>query len=153
LLVAYIFGVLGIAPILAIGGRNAEYFGSVFLFAVALPFFVLYFRSAENWWAIIPAGAVSVVGVIATLAIAGFINDGNSGGYVSALLLGGLSATFAVVWLRNHMDWARVVTIILGALAVASVFFVSYFEIFWPFMFILGGVYLLYLALRKPKAV
>ena len=153
LLVAYITGVLGIAPLMSVGGRNAEYFGSVFLFAVALPFFVLYFRSAQNWWAIIPAGAVSVVAVIATLAIAGLINDANSGGYIGAFLMGGLSATFAVVWLRDHKDWARVVTIVLAVLAVSSIFFVSYFQTFWPFVFIAGGIYLLYLALRKPQAV
>lgn len=153
LLVAYITGVLGIAPLMSIGGRNAEYFGSVFLFAVALPFFVLYFRVPENWWAIIPAGAVSAVGVIVTLAIAGLINDTNGGGYAGALLMGGMSATFAVIWLRDHKDWARILTIIHAVLAVASIFFVSYFQTFWPFAFILAGVYLLYMALRRPKTV
>lgn len=153
LLVAYITGVLGIAPLMSMGGRDAEYFGSIILFAVALPFFVVYFRSAQNWWAIIPAGAVSVVAVIVTLAIARLINDSTSGGYVGAFLMGGLAATFAVVWLRDHKDWARIVAIVLGVLAVASVFFVSYFQTFWPFAFILAGVYLLYVALRRPKTV
>lgn len=153
LLVAYIFAVIGLAPLMSIGGRNAQYFGAVFLFAVAVPFFVVYFRSVQNWWAIIPAGAVSVLAVVTTLAIAGLINDARNGGLVGALLLGGLSATFAVVWLRDHKEWARFVTIVLAVLAVASVFFVSYFEMFWPFVFIAGGVYLLYGALRKPKTV
>lgn len=152
LLVAYIFGVLSIAPMLAAFGEMAAYFGSVFLFAVALPFFVVYFRSAENWWAIIPAGAVSVVAVIATLAIAGVINDSSSGGYVGAFLMAGLAATFAVLWLRHAKDWARIVTIVLGALAVASAFFSSFYEMFWPVAFILGGVYLLYIALRPKTA-
>lgn len=153
LLVAYIMGVLSIAPMLAAFGEMAAYFGSVFLFAVALPFFILYFRSAENWWAIIPAGAVTVVGIVATLAIAGLINDAKSGGYVNAFLMGGLAATFAVVWLRHAKDWAKIVAVILAVVAVASVFFVSYYEIFWPVAIILGGVYLLYTAMRKPKTV
>ena len=153
LLVAYITGVLGIAPLMSLGGRDAEYFGSIFLFAVAVPFFVVYFRSAENWWAIIPAGAVSVVAVIVTLAIAGLINDATSGGHVGAFLMAGMAATFSVLWLRHGMGWARIVTIVLGALAVASAFFVSYYQTFWPVVFILGGVYLLYLALRKPNTV
>lgn len=151
LIVAYVFGVLSIAPMLAAGGEIAAYFGSVFLFAVALPFFILYFRSAENWWAIIPAGVLSVVGVVATLAIAGLINDSSSGGYVNAFLMGGLAVTFAVLWLRHNKAWARVVTIVLAVLAVASVFFVSYYEIFWPVAIILGGLYLFITALR-PKA-
>lgn len=156
LLVAYIFGVLSIAPMLASFGDVAAYFGTVFLLAVALPFFIIYFRSGEeNWWAIIPAGALTVVAVIATFAIAGLINEGGegsflNGGHASALLMAGLAVTFSVVWLRNHKDWARIVTIILGALAVASAFFVSYYEMFWPAAFILSGIYLFYTALR-PK--
>jgi hypothetical protein len=58
LLVAYIFGVLSIAPMLAAFGEMAAYFGSVFLFAVALPFFVIYFARLRTggdhtggvWW-------------------------------------------------------------------------------------------------------
>jgi hypothetical protein len=98
LLVAYILAVLGLAPLMSIGGRDAEYYGPIFLLAVALPFFVVYFRSPANWWAIIPAGSVATVAIIAALAIAGFINertrclcerrvckclvDGRPGGYV-----------------------------------------------------------------------
>src|SRR5690554_3145313 len=48
LLVAYTLAVLGIAPAMASGGRDAAYYGPLFLFAVALPFFILYFRSTEN---------------------------------------------------------------------------------------------------------
>ena len=152
LIVAYVFGVLSIAPMLAAGGEMAAYFGSVFLFGVALPFFILYFRSAQNWWAIIPAGVLTVVGVIATLAIAGFINDATSGGYVNAFLMAGLAVVFAILWLRHNKDWAKIAAVVLAVVAVASVFFVSAYEIFWPVAIILGGIYLLYTALR-PKAV
>jgi hypothetical protein len=151
LLVAYIFGVLSLAPMLAAIGDMAGYFGSVLMFAIALPFFIVYFRTPDNWWAIIPAGALSVVGVVVGLAIAGVIDDTTSGGYVNAFLMAGLAATFSVIWLRHHRDWAKIVTIVLGILAVASVFFFGYYEIFWPVAFICGGIYLLYLAFR-PKA-
>ena len=136
---------------LAAFGDAAGYFGAVFLFAVALPFYVLYFRSPEHWWAIIPAGVLSAVGVVVGLAIAGVINDATSAGYVNAFLMAGIAATFAVLWLRHHRPWAKIVTIVLGILAVASGFLFGYYEIFWPVAFICGGVYLLYLALR-PKA-
>ena len=153
LLVAYIMFVLSIAPAMVSGGGNtAAYFGSVFLFAIALPFFILYFRSAENWWAIIPAGVMTTLSVIAGLAIAGLIRNEDQGGYANALLMGGLAVTFAVVWLRHAKDWAKVVTIVLAALAVASVFFASYTEIFWPVAIILAGGYLLFTAMR-PKTV
>ena len=148
LIIAYVFSVLSIAPMLAAGGDMAAYFGSVFLFAIALPFFLLYFRSTDNWWAIIPAGVLSVVGVIATFAIAGLINDRSSGGYVNAFMMSGLAATFAIVWLRHAKSWAKIVTVVLAALAVGSVFFATYSQILWPVAIILVGTYLFFSALR-----
>jgi hypothetical protein len=153
LLVAYILGVLSIAPALAsFGGDSASYFGAVFLFAVGIPFFVLYFRSLENWWAIIPAGVMTVLAVITALAIAGWIRNEHQGGYANALLMGGLAATFAIVWLRHGKPWAKIVTIVLAAVAVGSVFFATYSQILWPVAIILVGAYLFYTALR-PKTV
>jgi hypothetical protein len=151
LIVAYVAAVLGIAPLMAMGGHDAAYFGPIFLFAVALPFFVVYFRSEGNWWAIIPAGALTTLAVISALAIAGFIESARQGGYANALLMGGLAVTFGVVWLRNARPWAKVVAAALAAVAVASVFFATYSEILWPVVIILVGVYLLYIASR-PKA-
>jgi len=153
LLVAYVMFVLSIAPAMASGGGDtAAYFGSVFLFAIALPFFVIYFRSAENWWAIIPAGVMTTLSIIAGLAIAGLIRNENQGGYANAFLMFGLAITFAVVWLRHAKDWAKVVTIVLAALAVASVFFATYSEIIWPVVIILAGGYLLFTAMRPKTA-
>ena len=152
LIVAYVFGVLSIAPMLAAFDELAAYFGAVFLFAVALPFFIIYFRSMDNWWAIIPAGALSIVGVIAAVAIAGLINNATSGGYVNAFMMGGLAATFAVVWLRHAKPWAKIVTIVLAALAVGSVFFATQAEILWPVAIILVGAYLFFTALRSKTA-
>jgi hypothetical protein len=152
LLVAYILAVLGIAPLMATGGRDAAYYGPIFLFAVALPFFIVYFRSPENWWAIIPAGSVTVIAIIAALAISGWIRNANEAGYANALLMGGLAVAFAVVWLRHDKAWAKVVTIVLAVVAVASAFFASASQIFWPVAIILVGVYLFYTALRPKTA-
>jgi hypothetical protein len=151
LLVAYIFGVLSVAPAMAAGGRDAAYFGPLFLFAIGLPFLVLYLRSSAQWWAIIPAGVLTTIALIAAWAIAGFIQSEREGAYASALMMGGLAATFAVLWLRHAKDWARIVTLVLAALAVASLFFVSYYQFIWPVAIILVGAYLLFSALR-PKA-
>jgi hypothetical protein len=152
LLVAYIMGVLSLAPAMAsFGGDTAAYFGAVILFAIALPFFIVYFRSADNWWAIIPAGVLTTVSVITGAAIAGLIRNETQGGYVNVFLMGGLAVTFAVIWLRHAKPWAKVVTIVLAALSVASIFFASYTELFWPLAIILAGAYLLYTAMRPRK--
>lgn len=153
LLVAYILFVLSVAPAMAsFGGRTAAYFGSVFLLAIALPFFFVYFRYPQNWWAIIPAGVMTSLAVVATLGIAGWIRDAETGGVSNAILMGGLAATFAVIWLRHSKPWAKIVTVILAAVGVVSVFFASFGNIFWPLAIILVGGYLLFTAL-KPKPV
>jgi len=152
LIVAYATAVLGIAPLMATGGRDAEYYGPIFLFAVALPFFVLYFRSAANWWAVIPAGVLTTISIVAALSISGIVRFEREEAFMTALLMAGLAATFAVLWLRHEKAWAKVVTLALAALAVASFFFISYYQIFWPIVIILAGAYLLYIALR-PKTI
>lgn len=153
LLVAYIMFVLSIAPAMAsFGGDAAAYYGPIFLLAIALPFFFIYFGATEKWWAIIPAGVMTVLAVIAALGIAGWIKNEEQGGYANAILMGGLAVTFGVIWLRHAKEWAKIVTVILAVLAVASVFFASYTEIFWPIAIILAGGYLLFTTFR-PKAV
>lgn len=152
LLVAYIMFVLSLAPAMASGGgKTSAYYGSIFLLAVALPFFVVYFRSASNWWAIIPAGVMTTLALIAAFAIAGWIREGNNG-YANAFVMFGIALTFAVVWLRHSKDWAKIVAIFLALLAVAFVFLASYMEILWPVVIILAGGYLLFTAMR-PKAM
>jgi hypothetical protein len=151
LIVAYVMAVLGVAPLMAMGGETAAYFGPIFLLAVALPFLVVYFRTPERWWAIIPAGAVTSVAVVAALAIANFIQSETQAAYANAVLMGGLAATFAVIWLRHAKAWAQIVTLALAALAVASLFFVSYSQVFWPIAIVLVGAYLIFISLR-PKA-
>ena len=66
--------------------------------------------------------------------------------------MAGLAATFAVLWLRHAKSWAKVVSIVLAALAVASVFFATLTEMFWPVAIILAGGYLLFTALRPKTA-
>jgi hypothetical protein len=152
LLVAYIMFVLSLAPAMSsFGGDVAAYFGALVLFAIAFPFFIVYFRSAENWWAIIPAGVLTTLSVITALAISGWIQDTETGGYSTAILMGGFAATFAVIWLRHDRPWAKIVTIVLAALAVVSGFVTPYSEVVWAVAIILVGAYLLFTAL-KPKS-
>ncbi len=153
LLVAYILAVLSVAPLMAIFGDTAGgYFGAVFLFAAALPFFVIYIRTPARWWAVIPAGALTVLAFVTALAVGGLIASEADGVYVNVLLMGGLAATFALVWLRNGKSWAKIVTIVLAALAVISVFFISSYNLIWPIVLLLAGGYLLYTALRRQMA-
>ncbi len=148
LIPAYVMTVLAIAPVMTSDSRYAPYYGSVFLLAVALPFFVVYFRSPQNWWALIPAGAMTTLALVAALGITGWIHGVREGVYATALLMAGLAVTFAIICLRHAMPWAKIVSLVLAAVAAVSVFFAASL---WPVAIILAGMYLLYVALR-PKA-
>jgi hypothetical protein len=152
LLVAYIAAVLAIAPAMASSAVTAPYYGAVFLLSVAVPFFVVYFRSPDKWWAIIPASAVALIAIISIPAIAGWIRTENQGGYASAFLMAGLAVAFAVIWRRHDKSWAKIVTIVLAALAVASVLFAAHSEVLWPVAIILVGLYLLFISMRRKIA-
>ena len=149
LLVAYIFAVLAIAPIMSTLGEGGDYYGGVFFLALALPFLYIYLKSSERWWAIIPACVFIALCIITVAGIAGWLQDTTGGGYASALLMGALAIAFAVIWQRHAKPWARIVTIVFAGLAVASALFASQAEILWPLAIIIVGAYLLYTSMRK----
>jgi hypothetical protein len=93
------------------------------LFLLALPFFVVYFWSKKNWWALIPAGFLTSLSLVVVLSI--FVrNDHNTmtGIYIGTMLLG-FAATMAVLWLRRGIQptgWAKYPAAGLLLLAVVA---------------------------------
>lgn len=153
LLVAYILAVLGIAPFMIVQGQGAEwgasYYGAVLFFAVALPFFAVYLRNPARWWAIIPAGALATLGIVAALAISGVIRPQSEGGNVLALLLVGTAATFAIPGWRHAKNWAKIVALVLVLSASASIFFFGQMQIIGALTLFVLGAFLLVSALRR----
>jgi hypothetical protein len=47
---------------------DGELIGAIIMFAIALPFVVVYVRNREHWWALIPAGVMGMVGLIVLLS-------------------------------------------------------------------------------------
>jgi hypothetical protein len=80
---------------------SALFDGAGPLFLFALPFFVLYFWSKKNWWALMIAGGLTSVGLVTVLSI--LIPNGQNamtGVYNSVLLLG-FAFTMGALWLRR----------------------------------------------------
>jgi hypothetical protein len=127
----------------------------------ALPFFVTYFWSKHNWWALIPAGVFASVGLVVLIEILiphqeypTLPNTLSWDVYTWVLFLG-LAATFGAVWLRHQTeptDWAKYPAVGLLAVALLDILLGEHFQEFWPATVTLViGVMLLLAALNKRK--
>ena len=115
--------------------------GGVFLGSIAVAFWVVYFLNRDrNWWALIPAGVLSTLALIAVDPISRLIP-------AEFLFFIGLSATFALVALvnqpRENFIWAWIPSGILFAIAIIIGFTASRMRIAFPVVLILAGLLIL----------
>lgn len=69
LIPAYVLLVVGVmVPLTDLGVINDFLIVSLILFAIAIPFFVVYARNTKNWWALIPAGVLTIIGIAFLIA-------------------------------------------------------------------------------------
>ncbi len=99
---------------------------ALFLGLISLGFWIVYLIHHEQWWAIIPAGVLSTLTVVAALA------EVVQGEAVAGILFLGLGATFAFLYLvpsKEDRKWALIPAVILAlfgaVLFVASSGFVG----------------------------
>jgi hypothetical protein len=122
--------------------------GSIILAGIGLSFALIYLVARQNWWAIIPAGVLFTLAVIAGLEEF-FPALGTAG-----LFFLGLGLTFALVALlpnpQGDMRWAWIPGGIL--LLVGAIFLVAGGNLLayvWPVMLILAGGMFIVRALRN----
>jgi hypothetical protein len=64
LIPAYILLAVGLMVLLTDSGLMSDDLVPPYvLFAIAVPFFVVYARNTKNWWALIPGGILAIVGI------------------------------------------------------------------------------------------
>jgi hypothetical protein len=140
---------LGIAVLigLSIVGLDGPFGGAVFLGALSVAFWLVYLRSRENWWAIIPGG------VLLTLAIVAGLGEVMPWMETGGLFFLGMALTFALVYFlptrEERMTWALIpagVLLVIGLIVIVATSTVLSF--LWPVALILVGAYLVYRALR-----
>jgi hypothetical protein len=131
---------MGIGIIIAISllfpGFNGNVLGAIFLAAIGLSFWLVYFISPRNLWAIIPGGALFTLAAIAGLSD---INSFDTG----SLLFIGLALTFALVALLpkgRPMTWPWIPAGILFVFGALILFNSSQWgRYLWPAMLIVVG--------------
>jgi hypothetical protein len=117
-----------IVPSILYGENNMQILlafssGSGMMFMLALPFFVVYLVSKKSWWALIPSGSLTSIGL--AIALDFLIQDkpNTQVGIFSGILLLGLAITFGILWLRRKTqptDWAKYPAAGLFVLAILA---------------------------------
>jgi hypothetical protein len=123
--------------------------GSLFLGSLGLAFLIIYLRDRGQWWAIIPGG------VLVSLAVVSGLDNLNLPIETGGIFFLGLGQTFLLVALLPtsgaSMRWAFFPAAALLAMGILiAVGFERAINYLWPLALILGGLFLLVRAARRP---
>lgn len=117
------FALLGLAGTLLLSGLDIAggLTGGFFLGSIGMAFLIIYTIRREHWWAIIPAGALLTLALVATVSSS---LPGEVGG---SLFFFGLAATFGALYLlptpMDRPSWPLIpagILAIIGVLVLAS---------------------------------
>jgi hypothetical protein len=140
---------LTLAVMFGLNTWNVELFdpwsGTFVLGGVALSFWLVYLVRREFWWALIPAGVLTTLAILARL-------DNVSGFSSGAVFFFGLALTFGLVLLVTRMRWAVFPAAGLALVGVFILFGQSRFINFiGPAVLIAAGVFLLFRVWRPAN--
>jgi hypothetical protein len=152
LIPAAVLGVVGTIPLLVglFGDNDAVAVGIMLLFSA--PFFVVYFWSKSNWWALIPAGVFASIAAVVLISLVAE-NQPWVEAVSSGVLFLGFGLTFGALWLRRGTqptDWAKYPAVGLFTAAVVAFALGNNFQAFWAVALIAVGA-MLVLASLLPK--
>jgi len=119
------FTLLGLAALIALDQLLPEIGdvlgGALFLGAIGLAFWVIYFLKREYWWAVIPGG------VLFTLALIAGLSPVYEGPAMGGVFFVGLGLTFGLLYFvptpHGRMKWALIpatVLVVMGVLTTAA---------------------------------
>jgi hypothetical protein len=124
-----------------------DWIGGIFLLGLGVAFFLVFFMRPDFWWAIIPAGVLSSLALVA-----GFSSVLPEGG--AYILFFGLAITFALVGMipvdNKRMQWPWIpagILFFIGLLVLASAG--NLINYLWPVAMIIGGGILLLRAFMR----
>ncbi len=128
--------------------NNHGYQGTIILGGIGLSFLFVYLADRSNWWAMIPAGIMATIAIVAAPPVS---STALAGGGIFFL---GLGTTFALVAiLPNNMGpmrWAWIPAGILGVIGILILVSAqNLINYVWPIALMLVGVLLIIRAFRR----
>lgn len=150
------FTLLGIAlvtfwDLLHLIQGHGEIQGAAFMGMLGLSFLAVYLRTLKHWWAIIPAGTIFTIAVMAAWPM--FRSE--SGPFeLGGVFFIGLGITFLLVFIlpggerrRGWALWPSTILLIFGGLIVASA--MELLGLLWPVALILLGLLIVIRGFRR----
>jgi hypothetical protein len=130
------------------GYSGSNFGGPIILGGIALSFLLVYIAERSNWWAIIPAG------VMATIAVVAIVDSNSSSAASGGIFFLGLGITFALVAIVpttvGQMRWAWIPAAILGLMGILILLTAEkLINYIWPSALILAGVFMMWRSLRR----
>ncbi len=124
------------------GVMLGEWEGTLALFGMALGFWAVALVRSEHWWAVIPAGVLTVLGIVF-----GFWSRLTETGRLTVLVIG-MGLVFALLYIirfgQKDTRWAAVpagALILLGLVTlVQSLYLPQLLSVWWPLLLSLAGV-------------
>lgn len=119
--------------------------GPLFLFSIGFGFALVYLANSQNWWAMIPAGVMTTLGVVAGIDAFG-LRWVDSGG----IFFVGLGLTFLLLGVlpahgEKGLRWAFIPGVILLVMGILiGTPFIGAFGYLWPLVLIVGGAFLIW---------
>ena len=147
---------LGVALLVGLGellpGAMGAWAGALFLGVLSLSFWVVYLTGHERWWAIIPAG------VLLTLAAVAGLTENLAGVELGWVFFLGLALTFGLLAIlptpQANMRWALIPAAAMLAMAVIVLAAAEpLFNLLWPVLLILAGLFVAFRGLRAQHQV
>ena len=134
-----VLAVIAVIPILTLGVPG-EVIGTFVLWAIGIPFIVVYLANRKNWWALIPGGVMFVIGLMPLLALREL-----PGQFIGGIFFVGLAAVFSLIYLINlkdpEMHWAIYPAAVLLAVGIGVM---AFGQNWWPLVLVgLGAVLLI----------
>jgi hypothetical protein len=118
------------------------------LLAAALPFWLAFIVNRSHWWALIPAGVLSLFGV-GMLILLSLFQISNNAFFV--ILNATLALVFGILWIAvRRLDWALWIAIGFAGAAVLSIWLPSGTN--WALIALTLGLYIAYRQVRRPAA-
>lgn len=143
---------LGVAVVIGLGvlwpAAEDVLGGSIVLGSIGVSFIIIYLLDRQNWWALIPAG------VMGTLTIVAGLDNILPGMETGGVFFLGLGATFALLALvptpQGSMRWAWIpafVLLLMGFLLIVAV--TNLINYIWPVALIIAGGLLVFRTFRR----